>query len=77
MTALCPVTNTDKELVINNYRGDYSKYYKNVEVAFAIRKNDIACIKVRDSRDVWKSSREIDLSQVDFYLINRTYCSLY
>ena len=63
------------DLLDNNYRGN-TKYFGRLECAFAIKADSVInFIKIRDrlypSRDIWKCSHDIDLSDCEFYLIFR------
>jgi hypothetical protein len=84
MTEMSPMA-SDQDLLVNNYRGN-SKYYDRIQCAFAFRKRDSFARKFFDltnfSRDLWRCDASIDLSRVDFFLIDRSevytnYCILY
>ena len=73
MTKIAPCSETDL-LLTNNYIGN-PKYLHRLECAFAIKTSSMIFRKLNDkfypSRDIWKSDRDIDLNQCEFYLIDR------
>jgi hypothetical protein len=73
MTVMSP-TEDDNDLIQNNYQGN-NKYFVKTECAFAFRKHHINACKIRDpwdpSRDLWRKNGDIDLTEVDYFVIMR------
>ena len=72
-----PPINSDEILLRNNYCGDL-RYSSKLECAFAFKRKDLKLIKQIDavphlnySRDIWKSTQEINLKQFDYKFILR------
>jgi hypothetical protein len=74
MTVMSP-TESDNVLLENNYQGNPQLHMSKLEVAFAVRKTAIDAKRIidpRDSaRDLWRHDYEIDLRNVDYFMINR------
>ena len=75
MTLMNPTMFDDRALLENNYQGN-NKYSNRIECAFAVDRSMIKAEKFIDprapNRDLWRNGTQIDLTKVDFFLINRT-----